>query len=287
MEFCICSNCGGGFESLVLEPYCEVCLMEMRADMEGAHQQELLQQKVQHDEEMAARQAFDALRERMLDLRMQYIDDPDKAVKKAGVLMTSGTFKSYLDQGGDVRDALLVEISQDAWSVEAFVKAQPGGSPHVRWFLCVACQSPGAVTAERLLSAGVDPNFNSADYSGNPSPLWLTCEKIADYTGCEDETPEDEKELSDAYHNKVQMLVKHGADVNLPLTSDSECVPEYYVAGCTPLHATAVFDRQKLAAFLVKNGADREAVDSRGRTPFDIASIEWDGSPILEILKPG
>jgi hypothetical protein len=259
--------------------------MEMQAAMQAAHLQNLHQEKIQYDDQVAAHRAFEALQHRLLDLRMEYVDEPDKAAKKAEILMSSGSFRSFLDERGDVRDTLLVEISQDGWTVDAFAKAQPGGSAHIRWFLCAACLSPGAITQERLLDAGVDPNFNSTEHHGGPSPLWLTCEKVTDYTGYEAETPEDDKALSDAYFTKVQLLVRHGADVNLPLASDCGWGPEYYVAGCTPLHEAAVFERLRLAAFLVENGADIHAVDRCGRTPYDIASFEWGGSPILDLLS--
>ncbi|MDP6112712.1 MAG: ankyrin repeat domain-containing protein [Planctomycetota bacterium] len=268
---------------MLIEQFCKVCLMEMQAETEAEHQRELLQEKTAMEQQARAEDAVSAFRERLLDLRLEYVDDPDKTAKKAGVILTTGNFTSLLNQGGEARDTLLVEISQDAWLVEAFVKSQPEDSHHVRWFLCLACLSPGPVTVERLLAAGANPNFNSEDYQGDPCPLWLTCERVEDFTGIEDQATEEELALSDGYFEVVQLLVKHGADVNLPLVSD---VQDYYVAGCTPLHEAAISDGERLAAFLVEKGADRNAQDSHGRTPFDIASIEWEGSDILNILAP-
>ncbi|MGB0582442.1 MAG: hypothetical protein ACPGVU_22345, partial [Limisphaerales bacterium] len=82
-------------------------------------------EKMQHEEIMAARQAFDGFRDRLLDLRMEHLDDPDQAVKKARVLLGSGQCNTILALGGGFRDALLAEIARDDWMYEAFVDAQP------------------------------------------------------------------------------------------------------------------------------------------------------------------
>lgn len=71
MEMNVCGRCGGMFEAIVLESYCKVCLMEMQAETEAAHNEELQLQQMQHEELMAARQAFDAFRDRLLDLRVE------------------------------------------------------------------------------------------------------------------------------------------------------------------------------------------------------------------------
>jgi hypothetical protein len=113
------------FEAIVLEFYCKVCLMEMQAETQAEHNEELLRQQMQHEEIMAARQAFDAFRDRLLDVRMEHIDDPDKAAKKARVMFASGQCSAVLALGGGFRDALLVEVSQDEWMLEAFASAQP------------------------------------------------------------------------------------------------------------------------------------------------------------------
>ncbi len=125
MEMNVCGRCGGMFESLALEHYCKVCLMEMQAETEAEHNEELQRQRMRHEELMAARQAFDAFHDRLLDLRMEHIDEPGKAAKKARVLLASGQCNAILALGGGFRDALLAEVSQDEWMLEAFADAQP------------------------------------------------------------------------------------------------------------------------------------------------------------------
>ena len=113
------------FESLVLEQYCEVCLLEIQAETQAEHNRELQREQMHHEESMAARQAFDAFRDRLLELRMEHLDDPDRSAKKARVLLGSGQCNSILAMGGGFRDALLAEVARDDWMYEAFVDAQP------------------------------------------------------------------------------------------------------------------------------------------------------------------
>ncbi len=121
----VCGKCGGMFESLLLEHYCEVCLMEIQAETQAEHNRELQREKMRHEENMATRQAFEAFRDRLLELRMEYLDDPDQAAKKARVLLGSGQCDTILALGGGFREALLAEVARDDWMYEAFVDAQP------------------------------------------------------------------------------------------------------------------------------------------------------------------
>jgi hypothetical protein len=122
----VCGRCGGMFESLVLEQYCEVCLLEIQAETQAEHNRELQREKMQHEQNMAGRQAFDAFLDRLLDLRMEHVDDPEQAAKKARVLLGSGQCDTILALGGGLRGALLSEIARDDWMYEAFTHAQPG-----------------------------------------------------------------------------------------------------------------------------------------------------------------
>ena len=121
----VCGRCGGMFESGVPEHYCQVCLLEIQAETQAEHNRELQREKMRHEENVAARQAFDAFRERLLDLRMEHVDDPDQAAKKARVLLGSGQCNSILALGGGFRGELLAEVARDDWMYEAFVDAQP------------------------------------------------------------------------------------------------------------------------------------------------------------------
>ena len=130
------------FESLLLEHYCEVCLMEIQAETQAEHNRELQREKMRHEENMATRQAFEAFRDRLLELRMEYLDDPDQAAKKARVLLGSGQCDTILALGGGFREALLAEVARDDWMYEAFVDAQPEevrimavGNRFVRFFI--------------------------------------------------------------------------------------------------------------------------------------------------------
>ena len=287
MEFCICSGCGGGFEADVLTEYCPICMMAIGAEMQAEHQEQLMHQRAQLEDATRRKaqdeQTLQAILERLTNLRMEYLDDPAKAVEKTKILLNAGSFNSILDQGDEHRNSIVEEVAKDAWVLGAFIETQPNDSCHVRWLLSLACASGAIGLVEFMLDQGVDPNFNS-EYSGGPSPLWLVCEEIADYSDAEDLATDEEKQLADDYFRIAQTLVQHGADVNRPLAGDRDYGnPAYYVAGATPLHEAAAFDRQKLAAFLVENGANKAALDRHGRTPYEVAATEWAGT-ILELL---
>ena len=59
--------------------------MEIQAETQAEYNRELQREKMRHEESMAARQAFEAFRDRLLELRMEYLDDPDRSAKKARV----------------------------------------------------------------------------------------------------------------------------------------------------------------------------------------------------------
>jgi hypothetical protein len=113
------------FEAFVLEYYCQVCLIEIQAETHAEYKQTLQRQQMQYEELTAARRALDEFRDRILDMRMGYLDEPGNAAKKARVLFASGQCSAILALGGDFRDALLAEVSKDEWMLKAFASAQP------------------------------------------------------------------------------------------------------------------------------------------------------------------
>ena len=120
MEMNVCARCGGMFQADVLESYCKVCLVELQSEIQAEHNESLLRERIQQEKIMAMRKAYDAFRNRLLDLQLEYLDDPAKAANKARVILSSGQCEAILSYGGEFRDALLAEISQDQWMLEAF-----------------------------------------------------------------------------------------------------------------------------------------------------------------------
>ena len=72
------------------------------------------------------------------------------------------------------------------------------------------------------------------------------------------------------------MLVEKGADVNEAATSGD-------VAGWAAIHYAASNGNKKMIEFLIKNGADVNAVTADGKTPLSLAGTSQ--PEIIEILK--
>jgi|GEM_PF-6530628 len=81
-------------------------------------------------------------------------------------------------------------------------------------------------------------------------------------------------ELGNSHEEKVlQILLKHGADVNLPATGNAEWLNwSDFPAGTTPLMMAARLNQVKYARILLDAGADTGRKDSTGKTAFDYAT---------------
>jgi len=57
--------------------------------------------------------------------------------------------------------------------------------------------------------------------------------------------------------------------------------------GETPLHRAAAYANERIIEFLIKNGADKQAVDAYGNTPLSWASDHLRPGTILALLAYG
>ena len=209
------------FETVVPEHYCKICLMEMQAETQAEHNEELQRQQNQHEEIMAARQAFDAFRDRLLDLRMEHLDDPDQAAKKARVLLGSGQCNSILPLGGGFRGELLAEVARDDWMYEAFVDAQPEEvqimavreqiHPVLHWlqsegqpgsFVVFECRDHDAWIQMQLCDGGdveFDFPFLIRSAPGQAGPMnYERVDELSDIADAEETRPFDNRQITSA-----------------------------------------------------------------------------------------
>lgn len=72
----------------------------------------------------------------------------------------------------------------------------------------------------------------------------------------------------------IKLLVENKADVNLPTTTGKE----------TPLHYAARYNNPDVVKFLLEKGANKEAKDASGTTPYEAAKKE-NAEKVIPLLK--
>ena len=150
---------------------------------------------------------------------------------------------------------------------------------------------------------------------------WLEILKNNDYIGAkkfikdggdlneENEAGESVLALSLRYHcdnDLVMLLIKSGADIedfdeegvsilDMAITYDNVEIVEYLISqnidvnrtqrrsGFTPLMAAACYGRVEVAKVLIENGADKDAIDTKGISVTDFAR-KMNKKSILELL---
>lgn len=88
----------------------------------------------------------------------------------------------------------------------------------------------------------------------------------------------------------VRLLVEHGADVNartIPGRPTGAFMRDVRTKGETPLHRAAAYSDAATIAYLLENGADREARDANGDSPLSWASEHLRPGSILALLSFG
>ena len=88
----------------------------------------------------------------------------------------------------------------------------------------------------------------------------------------------------------VKLLVEKGANVNaktIPGMETGAFMRDVRTKGETPLHRAAAYADEKTIAFLIENGADKEAKDANGDSPLSWASEHLRPGRILSLLSYG
>lgn len=219
-------------------------------------------------------------------IRALHETDREQSQEKANALFASEMYRAQLEMGGIARQEAMNALFPEGWLIKLFIKSQPADSLHARWWLVHHLEyDPLKIQfLEYMMQCGVSPDFNSDFIRGEASPLWAACEATPDCSG--ELYSEEERRASLECLEVVNLLIKYGADTNRPLLTDAGWgATEYYVAGSTPLHEAAVFDRRNVARVLLQAGANRHALDRKGRRPYDIAQFEWPDSEIANMMK--
>lgn len=92
------------------------------------------------------------------------------------------------------------------------------------------------------------------------------------------------------YFYVVKLLIEKGADVNAKTIAGMETgafMRDVRTKGETPLHRAAAYADERTIEFLIKNGADKEAIDANGDTPLSWASVHLRPGTILTLLAYG
>ncbi len=92
------------------------------------------------------------------------------------------------------------------------------------------------------------------------------------------------------YYYTVKLLVEKGADVNAATKPGLETggfMRDVRTKGETPIHRAAAYADEKTIAFLIENGANKEAKDAHGDTPLSWASMHLRPGTILYLLQYG
>ena len=92
------------------------------------------------------------------------------------------------------------------------------------------------------------------------------------------------------YFYTVKLLVEKGANVNaktIPGIETGAFMRDVRTKGETPLHRAAAYADEKTIAYLIENGADKEAKDVNGDSPLSWASEHLRPGIILSLLSYG
>ena len=92
------------------------------------------------------------------------------------------------------------------------------------------------------------------------------------------------------YFYVVKLLVNKGAEINAATNPGFETgafMRDVRTKGETPLHRAAAYADEKTIAFLIENGADKEAKDAHGNSPLTWASEHLRPGAILSLLSYG
>jgi uncharacterized protein len=126
--------------------------------------------------------------------------------------------------------------------------------------------------ADFLITQGADVNYKLPDTGETPLHSAL-CKAGRPY-----------------YLYVLRVLVENGADVNAKTNPGRETgafMRDVRTRGETPLHRAAAYGDEAMIAYLLANGADREARDANGDSPLTWASEHLRSGNILKLLSFG
>lgn len=130
--------------------------------------------------------------------------------------------------------------------------------------LMQAARSGDTATVELLLQAGSDVNRRNA--GGMTALSWAAC----------------------ANHPEVvKLLLDAGAMVNIPTTSCGATVDGWCRTGSTELHIAALHGSTECIPLLLAAGADIEAQDMFGRTPFILSPLSLNTATVRALIDGG